>query len=88
METDLFVVASQILLIYAVVIACIYSLSTSQSGSKLWVSLFSSCLGYLLRSPSLKLKTYVSPAPQYRKFGLLCRQHADDVYHKTAKKNY
>jgi len=64
METDQFVVASQILLIYAVVVASIYNLSTSQGDSKLWASLLSSCLGYLLPSPSLKLKTYVSPAPQ------------------------
>lgn len=45
---------SQIILIYAVVITCILNLSLTRENSNLWTALLSSCLGYILPSPSIK----------------------------------
>ena len=50
------VFASQVLLIYIVVITSVVNLSLSpdDSTSKLWIILLSSCLGYILPNPTLK----------------------------------
>ena len=48
---------SQVLLVYIVVITCIVNLSLGKDEGKLWTALLSSCLGYLLPSPSIKHDT-------------------------------
>ena len=45
---------AQVICIYIVIIACIVNLSLDVGESNLWVALLSSCLGYLLPSPSLR----------------------------------
>lgn len=45
---------AQIIIIYIVIICCIINLSLGHSNSNLWVALLSSCLGYLLPSPSMQ----------------------------------
>lgn len=44
---------AQIICIYIVIIACIVNLSLRIGESNMWVALLSSCLGYLLPSPTL-----------------------------------
>lgn len=46
---------SQTIILYTVIIVSIYNLSVGQA-SDLWVSLLSSCLGYILPAPTLKRK--------------------------------
>lgn len=48
---------SQVILIYTVVITCILNLSLTKDNSNLWTALLSSCLGYILPSPSIKTNT-------------------------------
>lgn len=47
---------AQVILIYIVIISCIINLSMKNGDSNLWTALLGSCLGYILPSPSLKLK--------------------------------
>lgn len=45
----------QMIVVFAVVVASIYNLSTDSGGrSELWTALLSSCLGYILPNPRLK----------------------------------
>ena len=44
---------AQIIIIYIVIIACIVNLSLKIGESNMWVALLSSCLGYLLPSPTI-----------------------------------
>ena len=44
----------QIFVIYSVIISSIINLSIGTEPISLWISLLSSCLGYVLPSPSLK----------------------------------
>ena len=48
---------SQVILIYTVVITCILNLSLTKDNSNLWTALLSSCLGYILPSPTIKSST-------------------------------
>ena len=43
----------QVIAIYAIITASIYNLSVDADKTSLWVSLLSSCLGYLLPSPTI-----------------------------------
>ena len=43
----------QVIAIYAIIFASIYNLSVDSDQTSLWVSLLSSCLGYLLPSPTI-----------------------------------
>lgn len=45
---------SQIVVVYIVIITCIANLSLSQQPRDLWISLLSSCLGYILPSPAIR----------------------------------
>ena len=45
---------SQVILIYMVVITCIFNLSLTSENSNLWTALLSSSIGYLLPNPSIK----------------------------------
>lgn len=51
---------SQIVIIYVVIISCIINLSREVGDNTLWTALLSSCLGYLLPSPSIKTYSPVS----------------------------
>lgn len=44
----------QVILIYIVVISCIVNLILQRDDGKVWISLLSACLGYLLPNPSIK----------------------------------
>lgn len=44
---------SQVVIVYLVIISCIVNLSLQIEPRDLWVALLSSCLGYILPSPSL-----------------------------------
>ena len=44
----------QTLMIFTVIVASVYNLSTNHPDSTLWTALLSSCLGYLLPNPTLK----------------------------------
>jgi len=46
---------SQILLIYIIIITCIINLSLANGDSNLWTALLSSCIGYILPSPKIKI---------------------------------
>jgi len=45
---------SQVVLIYMVVITCIFNLSLPSENSNLWTALLSSSIGYILPNPSIK----------------------------------
>ena len=45
---------SQMIIIVAVITAAIYNLSTGQKDRALWITLLSSCLGYVLPNPTLE----------------------------------
>lgn len=47
----------QVIIIYTVIITCIYNLSTGNEPTNLWITLLGSSLGYLLPSPSIQKKT-------------------------------
>ena len=47
---------TQIIIIYIVIISCIINIAIGKGDNKLWTTLLSSCLGYLLPSPTLKPK--------------------------------
>ena len=47
---------SQIVIIYIVIISCIANISLEKGDTRLWTTLLSSCLGYLLPAPTLKPK--------------------------------
>jgi hypothetical protein len=47
----------QVILIYIIVITAIVNLTLNQDEGKIWIALLSSCLGYLLPSPSIKDKS-------------------------------
>ncbi len=49
------VFAVQVVLVYVVVIVSIVNLSIGAENEKLWITLLSSAIGYVLPSPSLKL---------------------------------
>ena len=48
---------TQVVLIYIVVCACIYNLTSGQENQALWSSILSGCLGYMLPSPRLSSRT-------------------------------
>lgn len=52
------VFGAQVLLIYIIVVTAIVNLSLdgNSSDSKIWIILLSSCLGYILPSPTIKKK--------------------------------
>jgi len=54
------VFACQMVIIYIVIITCIINLSIDNGESNLWTALLSSCLGYILPAPSIKIKK-ISP---------------------------
>ena len=47
---------SQVVILYTVIIVSIYNLTVQSQNSTLWTALLSSCLGYLLPSPTIKSK--------------------------------
>ena len=49
----------QVILVYIVVIVSIVNLSIGQSDEKLWITLLSSSIGYLLPNPNLNKNNYV-----------------------------
>lgn len=44
---------AQVIMVYIVIVVCIVNLSIANGDSNLWTALLSSCLGYLLPSPSM-----------------------------------
>ena len=44
----------QIVVLYTVIVVSIYNLTRGNGDSNLWTALLSSCLGYLLPSPSMR----------------------------------
>ena len=50
------VYCTQVVMIYVVIITCIFNLSLHNGDSNLWTALLSSCLGYLLPNPHMKTK--------------------------------
>ena len=44
----------QVIVLYTVIVWSSYNLTTKDNNATLWTSLLSSCLGYLLPSPSMK----------------------------------
>ena len=48
----------QVVLVYIVVIVSIVNLTIGSDSDKLWITLLSSSIGYLLPSPSLKIKNH------------------------------
>lgn len=44
----------QIIIVYIIIITSIVNLSLQNGISELWISLLSSCLGYILPNPKLK----------------------------------
>ena len=48
---------SQTIIIFTVIVACIFNLSRSdRKDENIWTTLLGSCLGYMLPNPSLKLR--------------------------------
>ena len=50
------VFACQMVIVYIVIITCIINLSIANGESNLWTALLSSCLGYILPAPTIKIK--------------------------------
>jgi len=46
----------QIVAIYVIICTSLYNLTVGSEPANLWITLLSSCVGYLLPSPVLKLK--------------------------------
>jgi hypothetical protein len=46
----------QVLILYTVIVVSIYNLTVQSQNSTSWTALLSSCLGYLLPSPTIKTK--------------------------------
>jgi len=46
----------QIVAIYIIICTSLYNLTVGSEPANLWITLLSSCVGYLLPSPVLKLK--------------------------------
>lgn len=44
----------QVIIIYTIIVWSFYNLTTKDENTTLWTTLLSSCLGYLLPSPTLK----------------------------------
>ena len=44
----------QMIIVYIIIITSIVNLSLENGSSELWISLMSSCIGYVLPSPKLK----------------------------------
>ena len=44
----------QVIILYTVIVWSFYNLTTKDDNATLWTTLLSSCLGYLLPSPTLK----------------------------------
>jgi hypothetical protein len=55
---------SRVLILYTVIIVSIYNLTVQSQNSTLWTVLLSSCLGYMLPSPTIKTK-HVLPDSAY-----------------------
>ena len=51
-ENIVFVI--QIIAIFTVILACIYNLSAGNTNTKLWISLLSCCVGYILPNPKTR----------------------------------
>jgi hypothetical protein len=51
---------SHLLILYTVIIVSIYNLTVQSQNSTLWTALLSSCLGYLLPSPTIKTMFYLT----------------------------
>lgn len=51
---------AQIAILYLIIACSIYNLSVSKDNNTLWISLLSSCLGYMLPQPTLKRKLFHS----------------------------
>jgi hypothetical protein len=49
----------RVLILYTVIVVSIYNLTVQSQNSTLWTALLSSCLGYLLPSPTIKMKHVV-----------------------------
>jgi hypothetical protein len=45
---------TQVIILYTVIIVSIYNLSKGSNDDKLWITLLSSSIGYLLPNPSIK----------------------------------
>lgn len=46
----------QVILIYIVVITCVVNLTLQRDDGKVWTSLLSGCLGYMLPNPKIKIR--------------------------------
>ena len=49
---------TQVIIIYIVIVWCLINISLDRGDCGVWTNLLSSCLGYLLPSPTLKLKKH------------------------------
>ena len=64
-ETEV-VFFTQVVLIYIIIITCIFNLSRGEGDSNLWTCLLSSSLGYLLPNPTLNsMKKGTSANPSH-----------------------
>jgi hypothetical protein len=50
-----FIYLSQILAIFIVMLVSLYNLSTKSGDDSLWTALLTSCLGYMLPNPKIKI---------------------------------
>lgn len=55
MDKSQVVYFSQIIIIYIIIVTCILNLSMKNGDSNLWTALLSSCIGYILPAPKLKV---------------------------------
>lgn len=54
-KSKLVLFTSQIVLIFVVVITCLINLSLENSNQNMWMIVLTSCLGYILPNPKLKM---------------------------------
>ena len=59
-----FVFICQIIVVFTVICASIYNLSTNSEDKTLWTSLLSSCIGYILPQPVIKKVKNVPLSPK------------------------
>ncbi len=54
----------QILVLYTVIVVSIYNLTVESDNATLWTALLSSCLGYILPSPTIEKKNVLPNTTQ------------------------
>lgn len=77
LKPDVIIFGAQVLLLFIVVITSLVNLSLERGNTNLWTMILTSCLGYMLPSPSLKkAKANLPKQDSAEKDGVILRDTA------------